>query len=265
MLNPTCDPPGENFTTIHIEKCDLKILEIQLKEGEIKILLQEVLSWLDHRIEINPSNGRVTKSDTHRNENTCLYWHPNMTEEANVVVETGQMHDRYNYEIFKAGEKIRIGGIDRNTTRIIKGQERTLRFSCDLSVDEFPFDVHECKLMELNADKRSLKLLVRSECNKNRIRTSYKDGFKITLTWHEGIVNGQSSHVKFDLKFIRILSPVVFQYYLPCNAIVVISQISFILPPSSVPGRIGLLATLFLTLTNLFINHMVSNCEGKNH
>ena len=37
----------------------------------------------------------------------------------------------------------------------------------------------------------------------------------------------------------------------------ILSQIGLIIPLTSIPGRIGLLATLFLSLTNLFINHMV--------
>ena len=50
----------------------------------------------------------------------------------------------------------------------------------------------------------------------------------------------------------------LFKYYLPCNAIVIISMLSFTIPLSAIPGRIALLVTQFLTLTNLFIYEMVS-------
>ena len=138
-------------------------------------------------------------------------------------------------------------------------QEYYLRVLCDLTVDKFPFDNHECKFRQLNEEKRSLELVLHNTRDNNGPTKTYKDGFEITITWHGGIVGKNSTHVKFDLELNRILTPFIFQYYLPCMAIVCVSQISFIIPPSSVPGRIGFLATLFLTLTNLFITHMVSN------
>ena len=52
--------------------------------------------------------------------------------------------------------------------------------------------------------------------------------------------------------------PYMVKYYIPCNAIVIISLMSFMIPLSAIPGRIALLVTQFLTLTNLFIYEMVS-------
>ena len=256
---PPCGPPGANLTNIYVENCHLKIIEIQQKEDLIKVSFRQRLSWLDHRVAVDASNPNSFKAYRTGSEKPCAIWLPNITRTKYVGLET----DKKKIKVpFKAGEAIQIAGVDRNTTRIVMEHECTVTFFCDLSVEKFPFDTHDCRLMEMNEETTSLKLLLSTKCTKNGIDTAYKDGFKITVTWHGGIINGQSSHVKFELKMIRILSPVVFQYYLPSMAIVSISQISFILPPSSVPGRIGLLATLFLTLTNLFINHMVSNCEG---
>ena len=41
-------------------------------------------------------------------------------------------------------------------------------------------------------------------------------------------------------------------------AIVVVSFISFLVPLTAIPGRIALVVTQFLTLTNMFIHQMVS-------
>ena len=62
----------------------------------------------------------------------------------------------------------------------------------------------------------------------------------------------------FDVTLARMIQPYLFQYYFPSIAIVVVSQISFIIPLSAIPGRIGLIVTQFLTLTNIFIHQMVS-------
>ena len=55
-------------------------------------------------------------------------------------------------------------------------------------------------------------------------------------------------------------------YYLPSGLFVVVSWVSFLIPPEVVPGRMALLVTLFLVLTNIFntINNLSPNVEGMN-
>ena len=63
--------------------------------------------------------------------------------------------------------------------------------------------------------------------------------------------------VGFNVTLVRIIQPYLYQYYFPSIAIVVVSQISFMIPLSATPGRIALVVTQFLTLTNIFIHQMV--------
>ena len=53
-------------------------------------------------------------------------------------------------------------------------------------------------------------------------------------------------------------------YYLPSGLFVVVSWVSFLIPPEVVPGRMALLITLFLVLTNIFntITNISPNVEG---
>ena len=66
----------------------------------------------------------------------------------------------------------------------------------------------------------------------------------------------------FDVTLSRMIQPYLFQYYFPSITIVVVSQISFIIPLSAIPGRIGLIVTQFLTLTNIFIHQMVTEYKS---
>ena len=50
----------------------------------------------------------------------------------------------------------------------------------------------------------------------------------------------------------------IMRYYLPSFAMAVVSWISFVIPPEAIPGRVGLLVTLFLVLTTLFTSLQVS-------
>ena len=53
---------------------------------------------------------------------------------------------------------------------------------------------------------------------------------------------------------------------MPSGLFVVVSWVSFLIPPEVVPGRMALLVTLFLVLTNIFntINNLSPNVEGMN-
>ena len=63
--------------------------------------------------------------------------------------------------------------------------------------------------------------------------------------------------VGFNIQMFRGIQPFILEFYLPCIAIVLVSQISFVIPLTALPGRVALLVTQFLTLTNLFIHAMV--------
>ena len=70
-----------------------------------------------------------------------------------------------------------------------------------------------------------------------------------------------ASDFGFNIELTRIFRPYLFQYYLPTAAIVIVSHISFMIPLSSIPGRVALMVTQFLTLTNIFILNMVRKLE----
>jgi hypothetical protein len=52
-------------------------------------------------------------------------------------------------------------------------------------------------------------------------------------------------HFRNKLKYISL-------YYLPSGLFVVVSWVSFLIPPEIVAGRMSLLITLFLVLVNIF-------------
>ena len=63
--------------------------------------------------------------------------------------------------------------------------------------------------------------------------------------------------IGLQIKMKRLVRPFVYQYYLPCISIVLVSFMSFVVPLSAIPGRVALVVTQCLTLTNLFIHQRV--------
>ena len=83
-------------------------------------------------------------------------------------------------------------------------------------------------------------------------------GFDIVSTLFDENINNGNNTIGVKLEMTRRLKPFFLKYYVPAVAIVIVSEISFLIPVVAIPGRIGLLVTMFLTLTNLFIYNMVS-------
>merc|ERR1719192_2776045 len=63
---------------------------------------------------------------------------------------------------------------------------------------------------------------------------------------------GNYSLAGFEMILRRHVSHYIITYYLPSGLFVVVSWISFVVPPDVIPGRMALLITLFLVLVNIF-------------
>ena len=63
----------------------------------------------------------------------------------------------------------------------------------------------------------------------------------------------------FGIKFEFSRDPMAFivKYHVTSGVLVIIGGISFLIDPKIVPGRMGLLVTLFLVLANFFSNAQV--------
>ena len=68
----------------------------------------------------------------------------------------------------------------------------------------------------------------------------------------------------FELTLRRKVSHYIITCYLPSGMFVIVSWISFLIPPDIVPGRMTLLITVFLVLVNIFntITTNIPKAEG---
>ena len=75
---------------------------------------------------------------------------------------------------------------------------------------------------------------------------------------NNSIFSGNYSVTGFELTLHRKMSHYIVTYYFPAGMFVIVSWISFLVPPESVPGRMTILVTVFLVLVNIF-NSITSN------
>ncbi len=71
--------------------------------------------------------------------------------------------------------------------------------------------------------------------------------------WLVSIIPGQKySGIRFQIQLKRKLSYHLVQTYVPSTLFVIVSWLSFLVPPESVPGRMAICMTTLLTLTAMF-------------
>ena len=73
----------------------------------------------------------------------------------------------------------------------------------------------------------------------------------------DGTIKYEFSVAGVEVHLDRYTARFIYTYYCPLCAMVFVSWISFSVSPDSVPGRVGLLVTVFLVLTTLFGNIQV--------
>ena len=144
----------------------------------------------------------------------------------------------------------------RESTVVEYKSEYRSRIYCTFDYSLFPMDRHLCTL-RLGSRSSSSTLMLQKDVIDENMPIYSAAGFDLVSTlFDENIKNG-SNTIGVKMKMTRRLNPFLLKYYAPAIAVVIVSEISFLIPVAAIPGRIGLLVTLFLTLTNLFIHNMV--------
>lgn len=249
------DPPNMTLTQIYYKIDTFEILEIKEKESNVDLWIEITDSWEDGRIKFSTSSLVKTHDITinwyDKTMNTI--WYPDGIKMKRVS------HESMMHESDSPFTHLRFRNVKARPNSMLVSRVREMRMSlyCAFRSNMFPLDSQNCTFRLSNEDAGRLQLFFDHDTNKNDTTVFEKYGFTISIIYENGINTKDSLYVGLNFEMKRVISPFVFQYYLPAAAVVFLSQIGLIIPLTSIPGRIGLLATLFLSLTNLFINHMV--------
>ena len=130
---------------------------------------------------------------------------------------------------------------------------------CDFDHSKYPMDTQVCNLTLGSSSFGAIFAL----SNNNNIdpgnATYIASNFLVSTKFFDDLRHNFGNNtigISFTLTHSTV--PYFVKYYIPCNAIVIISMMGFTIPLSAIPGRVALLVTQFLTMTNLFIYEMVS-------
>ena len=261
----------DGIVLVNVTLVSVIIMEVDEKKNGIIMRMSQFIEWFEPRMKIRNSVSDIVWLSR---EKTNEIWHPDLDMYTKNLEEWKSLHDPYVYEklmiipnsakdntahpknvtnpIEKMVQQPYTLNVDEEKTKFgaIKSWKVNLR--CVFDFSSYPFDVQSCEFLQFGNEGLKFSL----EHDGNLLDWKHKiDGFKVEI---KNVGSMGNDSIGFNVMLERIFEPYFFQFYLPCIIIVVVSILSFIIPLSAVPGRIALIATQFLTLTNIFMHQIVS-------
>ena len=249
-----------NNTQVNIDLKEVHVLEINEKKNKLTIKISQDLQWLEPRIKANFSEVE-TESIKLSSENFFQIWQPDIDLYSTNLLEWESL---YAPKLYKDIVVLSDFNNPNNFSKLSAWKDWKATMYCEFDFSSFPFDSHVCDFSQIADNISTTRVFYFPQDTINMDHDA--SGFNVLIShvgsFADGPPNG-SDRIGFNITLKRIVSPYIYKYYLPCAAIVVVSQISFAIPISSIPGRVSLVVTQFLTLTNIFIYQMVSYCIFK--
>ena len=136
--------------------------------------------------------------------------------------------------------------------------EAKVSFYCNFDLSNYPLDESKCKL-RFGGEISSVAFKLDQHGSNIRGDKIFQiaDLEVRAFIAEETFDIDTKTRIGLNIEVKRTLRPYILKYYTPCATIVFMSQLSFLIPLESLPGRVALVVTQFLTLTSLFIQQMV--------
>ena len=262
LLSSVCLPKGyrkgepptvpiEINTAIEVNN----IREIDDKKMTVSLEFHPQLVWADNRILTNFTEDETKSGKVLNNINLQNIWKPDLLIENLCYFKLHSvLEDMSGLAI---GNGLALGL--KNETVIWYEFSAKASIYCNFDFLRYPMDEQECNFTIGSTYPAKGTVVFRfhtSSVFSFGQATQNTDAFNLNI---ENVNVNMDNNTKFGftIKMKRRLHPFILECYLPCIAIVIVSHISFVIPIDSVPGRVTLLVTLFLTLANICIHQQV--------
>ena len=147
--------------------------------------------------------------------------------------------------------------VNESTPLINMRMNFIVMMACEFEYIGYPMDTQNCSLTFSSHKMKPFNLSLYDPAGmcSQRDKAYQMNGFHVSS--YCMIQAGTPHQVGINFTIERDVTSYLLQYYLPSAIIVLVSQTSFVIPLSAIPGRISLVVTQFLALTNIFINLQV--------
>ena len=229
-----------------------EVSNVNDKAQSISVSMYFGVRWFEPRLIINESAEDWTEPklgpDDHVNispETIKDLWYPDL--------------EIYGLEKFHLHKVLK----EMSGVRIIKNQSIdyelrvVITISCQMDFNDYPLDTHICpfQIGSYFGTVSTVTCSSQFEFDEKRQRSlQYFTEIIPLSTEHQNVTlpSGEYAACGFTIGLHRMRMQNLIQVYLPTTMFVMTSWVSFLIKPEVVPGRMALLITLFLVLTNIF-------------
>ena len=266
-------PNGFTCDTATIGFENIQIVNVDQRKKEVALELLAYIIWKDDRINVlDTSNDyKINLPPITSENNKPIIWTPHNKFSGfflrdrtylqdSTIMNVGLLGRNAANKLFEADNFLSNG----SDVFVYGSVELRLKIWCPFNFLHFPFDHNVCPVA-VRFENMNVKFADQKFMYFPQILENVVDGFIINKTnlgpvkWEHPKLEMYWTVIGFKISLKRQVGKYIYQYYLPCFVIVITSSFSFIIPLSAVPGRVSLIVTLFLTLTNIFIVQMVRN------
>ena len=229
------------------------VQEVNDMQQTIMIDMYFDIRWLEPRLMINPTADDWENEDNPHGfipiplKDLEYFWFPDL--------EMYELSSYQSQKIVKPMTSLKVNkdGLFRYNSRV------NIILTCQMDFRTFPFDSHQCiirvgsfynhqEVVNCTASffytpeqQRSLQYMI----DIFHLPVKFKSYEFMEKDW---------ATCGFNIILERIKTQIFFQVYLTSALLVIVSWMSFMIQPGTVPGRMGLLITVFLVLINIFIS-----------
>ena len=246
---------GSNRTKVNSTIEYQKVRKVDAKEQTLSIDLLLTLRWLDPNIRSQfRKKDKVNGGIALRPEAVKKIWTPDLFISNSVALKTKEEWASLKKSKILATNL--INETDSNSILQMTYEIKTTVY-CDFFYNDYPMDEQICPIKIGSGSEEAIFTLDDEDGAYHSISSYYAVGKDVTITFFGVDNHNGNDTVGFNIAMTRRIEPYVMKYYIPSAAVVLVSEVGFVIPLSAIPGRVALLVTQFLTLVNLFIYQMV--------
>ena len=257
--------PGRTKVMCHFDRQELR--KVDSREQTISFDLHITMKWFDPNIKsrqrkVNGKNDEIILSPSAVQK----IWTPDLAiQHLTALRFKDEWISLVKSRILGPNDLVKEHDGDSSPPNIEVTYQIKSSVYCKFDHSKYPMDEQRCKVT-IGSSSFGAIFVLNDENKRDENSNHNVSNFLVTSSlfdnqWHT--FGNNTIGIQFTLT--HSTTPYFFKYYIPTMAITTVSMMGFAIPLSAIPGRVALLVTQFLTLTNLFIHEMVTIILSTNH
>ena len=256
--------PEQGKTKVHTTIEYQTVRNVDAKDQTLSFDLVLTLAWLDQNIRTNFSNN-IDRTDgiVLSPGAVDMIWTPDLfIWNRTAVTSTNMWASLIQTKILSSNTINDIeneSGVKKSPLKATVEMKYVIKTTiyCQFQYFKYPMDSQNCSVKIGSSSHGAIFTLLDHNHSRHKTQTYNSAGLNIDVIYFGYGNSKREDAVGFHVQMTRLTKPYLMMYYIPCVAIVLVSELAFIVPLTA-DGISSLLVTNLLTLVSLFIYQMVN-------